>query len=145
MLHKVILVMVLGFLLVNCSSEVENINGPANSISHDDIVGIWSLSEINYSQGDSLVVRYPEDDAISITFKFWKDNTGQMLQFQKGVTDIHDFQWNVRSNSIVLTWDKGEVEYIKCHLIEETLCLEYSYETSTGVIVLATYIFMQEN
>ena len=145
MIKNFLLVSLAGFILIACSDEVETINGPTDSISHDDIVGTWSLSEINYSQGDSLVVRYPEDDAISITFKFWMDNTGQILEFNKGVTDIHDFQWNVRSNSIVLTWDLGEVEYIKCHLIEETLCLEYSYETSTGVIVLATYIFMQEN
>jgi len=79
-------------LLINCSEKVETLNVPTDSISHNNINGIWTLQEINYSQADSTVIIYPEEITLSITFKFWMDNTGQMSHFQKGVKDIHNFQ-----------------------------------------------------
>jgi hypothetical protein len=132
------------FMLIACSDEVETINGPAVSLSPDDIVGTWTLSEINYPEGDSLVIRYPEEDIISITFKFWENKTGQMLEFETGVTDIENFQWSVNGNSIVFMWENSDVENILCHLTEDTLCFKYSFNTPTGEIVLATYIFIRE-
>ena len=144
MFTKIVLASLVVFVLIACSDEVETINGPGNSISPDDIVGIWILSEINYLQGDSLIIRYPEEDTIAITFKFWENKTGQMLQFEKGVTHIENYQWSVNGNSIVFIWENGDVENIQCHRTVLTLCLEYSFTTSDGEIVLATYVFTKE-
>jgi hypothetical protein len=141
MINKFIIASLAVFMLIACSNEDETINGPIDSISPDAIVGIWTLSEINYPQGDSLVIRYPEEDTISITFKFWKNKTGQMLQFEKGATDTENFHWNLSGNSIVFIWETGEVENITCHQTENKLCLKYSFTTPTGEIVLAIFVF----
>ncbi|MEJ2194519.1 MAG: hypothetical protein P8X73_06615 [Ignavibacteriaceae bacterium] len=92
MFKNFILVSLAGFLLINCLEKVETINRPTDSISHNKINDVWTLQEINYSEADSTVIIYPEEITLSITFKFWMDNTGQMSHFQKGVTDICNFQ-----------------------------------------------------
>jgi hypothetical protein len=144
MFIRIIIISIVGFSLVTCSNEDGTITAPVTSIKSDDIVGTWSLFQIEYLKGDSTVIISPEEEAISITFKFWENKTGLLLEIEKGTTEIHNFQWNVIGATITFVWEDREPEYITCDVLDDTLCIDYSFRTPTGEIVLASYIFQKE-
>jgi hypothetical protein len=144
MFIRIIVISIIGFSLVACSNEDGTIVSPATSIASDDVVGTWSLFQIEYPMDNSIVTISPEEAATIITFKFWGDKTGQLLQIEKGTISIHNFQWNVIGATITVIWENGEAEHITCDMQDETLCMKYAFRTPTGEIVLASYIFLKE-
>ena len=133
---------ILTFLLhAACSEESNQIATPLNN---DNLIGTWLLTEIKYPSNGNIIIVLPGDIGLSMTLKFFETKTGQMTKFEKGVTRIDIFMWNVLGPVVELVNGDGDWETLRCEFIESDLCIENRFETNEGNFVLASYVFEKE-
>ena len=143
-LLKWLLTLLVVFLLISCTDKDSTVVNSVETISEADIVGTWKLNIVKYDSSRVEISLDPSLAAYSLTLKFRKDHQGQILSFDSGNTTVQNINWNIQGNVIILISEDNNSEYIRCEMIDECLCLNYSYTTLTGKQVLALYIFTKE-
>ena len=94
--------------LTACSEEGYQITAPQNNINNDEIIGIWSLTEIQYPSSGNTITVLPENIGISMTIKFFDTKTGQMTKFENGSTSIDVFIWNILRSVVEIIDEDGD-------------------------------------
>ena len=131
-------------VMMACTDEADSVVTTNETISNNDIVGTWLLTEISYDSSGVNISLSPAVVAYSLTLKFWENKQGQIISFDSGRTKVQNINWYIQGNVIILNSDNGDEEYIRCDFIDQRLCLKYAYTTLAGDQVLALYIFTKE-
>lgn len=131
-------------VMMACTDEADSVVTTNETISNNDIVGTWLLTEISYDSSGVNISLSPAVVAYSLTLKFWENKQGQIISFDSGGTKVQNINWYIQGNVIILNSDNGDEEYIRCDFIDQRLCLKYAYTTLAGDQVLALYIFTKE-
>jgi len=147
-------------VMMACTDEADSVVATNETISNNDIVGTWFLTEISYdSSGVNIslspgVATYsltlvnisvsPTVGSYSLTLKFWENKQGQIISFDSGGTKVQNINWYIQGNVIILNLDNEDEEYIRSEFIDQRLCLKYAYTTLAGDQELALYIFTRE-
>ena len=131
-------------VMMACTDEADSVVTTNETLSNNDIVGTWILTEISYDSSGVNISLSPATVAYSLTLKFWENKQGQILSFDSGGTRVQNINWYIQGNVIILNSDNKDEEYIRCEFIDQRLCLKYAYTTLAGEQVLALYIFAKE-
>ena len=131
-------------VMMACTDEADSVVTTNETISNNDIVGTWFLTEISYDSSGVNISVSPTVGSYSLTLKFWENKQGQIISFDSGGTKVQNINWYIQGNVIILNSDNEDEEYIRCEFIDQRLCLKYAYTTLAGDQVLALYIFTME-
>ena len=131
-------------VMIACTDEADSVVTTNETISNNDIVGTWFLTEISYDSSGVNISVSPAVVAYSLTLKFWENKQGQILSFDSGGAKVQNINWYIQGNVIIFISENNEEEYIRCEFIDQHLCLNYAYTTLAGEQVLALYIFTKE-
>ena len=130
--------------MMACTDEADSVVTTNETISNNDIVGTWFLTEISYDSSGVNISVSPTVGSYSLTLKFWENKQGQIISYDSGVTKVQNINWNIQGNVIIFISENNDEEYIRCEFIDQHLCLNYAYTTLAGNQVLALYIFTKE-
>ena len=131
-------------VMMACTDEADSVVTTNETISNNDIVGTWFLTEISYDSSGVNISVSPTVGSYSLTLKFWENKQGQIISFDSGGTKVQNINWYIQGNVIILNSDNNNEEYIRCEFNDQRLCLKYAYTTLAGEQVLALYIFTRE-
>jgi hypothetical protein len=131
-------------VMMACTDEADSVVTTNESLSNNDIVGTWVLTEISYDSSGVNISLSPAVVAYSLTLKFWENKQGQILSFDSGETTVQNINWYIQGNVIIFISENNDEEYIRCEFIDQHLYLNYAYTTLAGEQVLALYIFAKE-
>jgi hypothetical protein len=131
-------------VMMACTDEADSVVTTNETISNNDIVGTWFLTEISYDSSGVNISVSPTVGSYSLTLKFWENKQGQIISFDSGGTKVQNINWYIQGNVIILNSENNNEEYIRCEFIDQCLCLRYAYTTLAGDQVPALYIFTKE-
>jgi len=131
-------------VMMACTDEADSVVTTNETISNNDIVGTWFLTEISYDSSGVNISVSPTVGSYSLTLKFWENKQGQIISFDSGGTKVQNINWYIQGNVIILNLDNEDEEYIRSEFIDQRLCLKYAYTTLAGDQELALYIFTRE-